>query len=119
MTMQTKKRSILLNIQQKSSKNIVDNPLLKEENSRLKTDVKRLRIEKSELKKVVSHLKIENLQLQDQSFRLKEELAYLKDEVEEQREITELKDIELADNTAMYQILEEAHLRTPALFEES
>ncbi|RKZ37572.1 MAG: hypothetical protein DRQ49_13805 [Gammaproteobacteria bacterium] len=81
-----------------------DTSRLKEVTSRLKTDVSRLRIEKAQLR-------TENVQLKTENVQLKEDKSFLYEELEEQKKISELKDIELADNTAQYQILEEERLR--------
>jgi len=88
-----------------------DTSRLKEVTSRLKTDVSRLRIEKAQLRTKNVQLKTENSQLKTENLQLKEDKSFLYEELEEQKKISELKDIELADNTAQYQILEEERLR--------
>ena len=77
---------------------------LKEENSRLRTDVSRLRVEKARLQDENTHLSNANSQLQD-------ELRLTSEELQEEKKISEYKDIELAKGTALYQILEEEYLR--------
>ena len=77
---------------------------LKEENSRLRTDISRLRIEKAQLRDENTQLKNTNSQLQD-------ELRFTGEELQEEKKISEHKDVELAKNTALYNILEEEYLR--------
>ena len=77
---------------------------LREENSRLRTDISRLRIEKAQLRDENSQLRAGNSQLQD-------ELWFTRDELQEEKEISERKDIELARSAALYHILEDEHLR--------
>ena len=85
--------------------------LLKEGNSRLKTDISRLRIEKAQLREESSQLRAENAQLRVENSRLKDELHFTQEELKEERDLSELKDIALAENDALYQILEEERLR--------
>ncbi|MCK5717745.1 MAG: hypothetical protein KAH77_09685 [Thiomargarita sp.] len=77
---------------------------LREENSRLKTDVARLRIEKA-------HLRTKNVQLHKENLRLKEELHFTTAELDDIRDVSDFKDIELAQNNVLYHILQEEHLR--------
>jgi uncharacterized protein (DUF3084 family) len=91
---------------------------IREENARLKTDISRLRIEKAQLRDQKTslnaenvQLKAENLQLREDNDQLKEELYLIRQELKEEQEISELKDIELAKDNAWYQMLEEKHLR--------
>jgi len=91
---------------------------LREENTRLKADILRLKNDKSQLKNEKSELKQENIQLNDQLAGLKrqqtllmEEVRLLRDELEEERRISDFKDIEIAENNALYQLLQEEHLR--------
>ncbi len=77
---------------------------LREENSRLKTDISRLRIEKAQLRD-------ENLRLRKENSQLKEELYFIHEELDEERDRSEVKDIELAKNNTLYHMLEEEHLR--------
>ena len=84
---------------------------LKEENSRLRTDISRSRIEKAQLRQENSQLRAENSQLGMENAQLKEELSLTHEELQEQKDISTQKDLELAENTAMYQILEEERLR--------
>ncbi|MCK5524315.1 MAG: hypothetical protein KAI83_14380 [Thiomargarita sp.] len=84
---------------------------LKEENSRLRTDISRARIDKAQLRKEISQLKTENIQLNAESTQLKNEIFLMQEEIQDQKDISASKDLELAENTAMYQILEEERLR--------
>jgi len=77
---------------------------LKEENTRLRTDISRLRIDKARLKD-------ENSQLRKDNARLKDDLYFLRQELEEEQDISEFKDIELSRNDTWYHILQEEHLR--------
>ncbi len=77
---------------------------LREENTRLRTDISRMRIEKARLKDEISQLRKDNA-------RLKDELYFLREELEEEQELSEFKDIELARNETWYHILQEEHLR--------
>ncbi len=86
------------------------NPL-REENSRLKTDISRLKIEKAQLKEENSNLRAENSQLQSKHLQLKEELNLVNLELQEAQEHSELMDIEFAKNNALYHLLEEEYLR--------
>ncbi len=86
------------------------NPL-REENSRLKTDISRLKIEKSKLREENSNLKTENSQLQSQHSQLKEELNLVNFDLQEAQEHSELMEIEFAKNNALYHLLEEEYLR--------
>ncbi|RKZ77003.1 MAG: hypothetical protein DRR19_28275 [Candidatus Parabeggiatoa sp. nov. 1] len=85
--------------------------LLKEGNARLKTDISRLRIEKAQLREENSQLRAENSQFRTENSRLKDELHFTHEELKEERDISEFKDIALAENDALYQILEEERLR--------
>jgi regulator of replication initiation timing len=76
----------------------------REENARLRTDISRLRIEKARLRE-------ENTQLRKDNSRLQDELYFMHEELEEEQDISEFKDIELARNNAWYHILQEEHLR--------
>jgi len=80
------------------------NSRLREENARLRTDISRFRIEKARLRE-------ENAQLQKDNARLKDELYFMREELQEEQDISEFKDIELARNDTWYQILQEEHLR--------
>ena len=91
---------------------------LREENARLKTDISRLRIEKAQLRDEKSHtnaentqLKAENSQLREDNSQLKNEFDLIHQELKEEQEMSELKDIQLAKDNAWYQMLEEKHLR--------
>ncbi len=86
------------------------NPL-REENSRLKTDISRLKIEKSQLREENSTLRTENSQLQNTNLQLKEELQFIKIDLQDTQEQSELMELELAKNNALYHLLEEEHLR--------
>lgn len=77
---------------------------LREENARLRTDISRLRIEKAQLRE-------DNAQLRKDNAQLKDELYFMHEELEEEQDISEFKDIELARNNAWYHILQEEHLR--------
>jgi predicted RNase H-like nuclease (RuvC/YqgF family) len=92
--------------------------LFREETHRLKTDISRLKIEKSQLKKDNSRLKAENTQLTEiisqltrENAQLRDELGSIREELEEERAISEQKDIEMARDNALYHLLEEEHLR--------
>jgi uncharacterized protein involved in exopolysaccharide biosynthesis len=96
--------------------------VLKEENSRLKTDISRLRIEKARLKEDNSQLKAENSQLRNDNsqlkvnnFQLKEELCFIREELNEEREVSEHQEIELARGNALYYMLQDEYLRTESL----
>ena len=78
--------------------------VLKEENSRLRTDISRLRVEKARFRE-------ENSQMRAHNSQLGEELHFVREELKEEREMSELKDIELARGNALYQMLHEEHLR--------
>ncbi len=88
---------------------------LREENARLRTDVSRLRIEKSQLQKEKSLLQKENSQLKAENLRLREELYFTHEELKQERELSDLKDIDLAKNNALYHILQDEHLRLASL----
>ncbi len=77
---------------------------LKEENSRLRTDISRLRIEKAQIRDKNTQLTKANLQLQD-------ELRFTSEELQEEKKISEQKDVELAKNMTLYTTLEEEYLR--------
>lgn len=105
----------------KPLKKTTNEPALREENTRLKADILRLKNEKSQLKNEKSQLKQENSQLNDELARIKrqqtlltEEVRLLREEFEEEKRISELKDIEIAENNALYQLLQEEHLRFEA-----
>jgi len=85
--------------------------VLKEENSRLRTDISRLRVEKARFREENSQLRAENSQLRAHNSQLGEELHFVREELKEEREMSELKDIELARGNALYQMLHEEHLR--------
>lgn len=84
---------------------------LREENSRLRTDISRLRIEKAQLREENSHLKTDNSHLKMENSHLKEELRFVQEELKEERELSEFKELEFARNNALYQMLQEEHLR--------
>jgi predicted nucleic acid-binding Zn-ribbon protein len=84
---------------------------LKEENSRLKTDISRLRIEKARLKEANSQLKAEISQLRHDNSRLTEDLSFIREELIEEREISEHQEIEFARGNALYYMLQEEYLR--------
>lgn len=99
-------------------KKTASEPALREENTRLKADILRLKNDKSQLKNEKSQLKQENEQLNEQLASIKrqqalliEEVRLLREELEEEKRISELKDIEIAENDALYQLLQEEHLR--------
>lgn len=77
---------------------------LREENSRLKADISRLRIEKAQLREINSQLKRENSQLKD-------ELHFTHQELQDEREISDNKDIDMARENALFQMMEEEYLR--------
>jgi chromosome segregation ATPase len=85
--------------------------VLREENSRLRTDISRLRIEKAQLRDENSHLKAENVQLSAEKARMKEDFDFMFEELQEERQSSEIKDIEIAKNNALYYFLQEEHLR--------
>jgi len=84
---------------------------LREENSRLRTDISRLRIEKAQLREENTRLKKDNMQLKAENLRLMDDFILLQEELQEEREISERKDIEMANNDALYHILQNEHLR--------
>ncbi|MBE9563253.1 MAG: hypothetical protein IMF12_10370 [Proteobacteria bacterium] len=84
----------------------------REENSRLKTDISRLKIEKAKLREENSTLRAENSQLNKESLQLKEEIHFANLELKEAEEYSELMDMELARNNALYHLLEEENLRS-------
>lgn len=84
---------------------------LREENSRLRTDISRFRIEKAQLREENSQLKAENSQLKMENSHLKEELRFVQEELKEEKELSEFKELEIAKNNALYQMLQEEHLR--------
>ena len=113
--------SVSSNNTTKLLKKTANEPALREENTRLKADILRLKNEKSQLKNEKSQLKQEYNQLNEQLARFKrqqtlltEEVRLLREELEEERRISELKDIEIAENNALYQLLQEEHLRLEA-----
>jgi regulator of replication initiation timing len=87
----------------------------REENSRLRTDVSRLRIEKAQLRDESSLLRKENSQLRTENSRLRDELYFTHEELKEERDISDIKDLELARNNAMYHILQDEHFRLASL----
>ncbi|MDM8569008.1 hypothetical protein QUF50_05795 [Thiotrichales bacterium HSG1] len=86
--------------------------LFREENSRLKIDISRLKIEKNKLREENSILKTENSQLKTENLQLSEEVHQTNLELQEAQEYSELMDMELARNNALYHLLEEEHLRS-------
>lgn len=76
----------------------------REENIRLRADIKRLRIEKENLRQ-------QTLKLQRQIAGLKEEILLLRDELQEEQTMSYDKDIDLATENVFYQILQEEHLK--------
>ena len=84
---------------------------LKEENSRLRTDISRLRIEKAQLREENARLKKESLQLKAENSRLMDDFILIQEELQEERDISELKDIEMANGDTFYHILQDEHLR--------
>ena len=85
--------------------------VLREENSRLKTDISRLRIEKAQLREENTRLKKENMQLNAENSRLMEDFILVQEELQEERDISEWKAIEIANSDALYHILQNEHLR--------
>jgi len=84
---------------------------LKEENSRLRTDISRMRIEKAQLRDENTRLKKENLQLEAENSRLMDDFILIQEELLEERDISERKDIEMANDQVLYHILQDEHLR--------
>jgi predicted nucleic acid-binding Zn-ribbon protein len=76
----------------------------REENIRLRADIKRLRIEKENLRQ-------QTLKLQKQIVGLNEEILHLRDEIQEEQAMSYDKDIDLATENVFYQILQEEHLK--------
>lgn len=84
---------------------------MREENSRLRKDISRLRIDKEQLRQENSRLLQENSQLKAENSRLRDELHFTHEELNEERNISEQKDVYMAKNNALYHILQEEHLR--------
>lgn len=84
---------------------------LREENSRLRTDISRLRIEKAQLRDENTRLKKDNLQLKAENSRLMDDFILIQEELQEERDVSESQEIEIANNDALYHILQDEHLR--------
>lgn len=98
-------------IQVSPTDNLERNPF-REENSRLKIDISRLKIEKAKLREENSKLRTENSQLKQENLQLNEDIQLTVLELKEAHEYSELMDMELARNNALYHLLEEEHLRS-------